>query len=121
MDIGVKELRDWHVNGNAWMDVGYHYVIRRDGTVEIGRPLDQAGAHTTGYNATSIGICLIGGVAQDGTTPESNFITVQWEALKSLLLDLLRQFPQATVHGHNEFAEKACPSFDVQKWWGGQQ
>jgi len=68
MDIGVDVIRQWHMN-KGWSDIGYHYVIRRNGAVELGRDLDkdgdvdeEIGAHAYGHNATSIGICLIGGV-----------------------------------------------------------
>lgn len=116
MDIGAKQIREWHTKGNGWADIGYHGVIRRDGTLESGRPMDQSGAHTTGQNANSIGICLVGGVKEDGKTPESNFTPEQWATLRRVVLDLRKKHPNATVHGHNEFAAKACPSFDVQKW-----
>ena len=121
MDVGAKEIREWHVKGNHWADIGYHGVIRRDGTLESGRPMDQPGAHTSGHNANSIGICLVGGVKEDGKTPESNFTPEQWATLDRVVHELLQKFPNATVHGHNEFAQKACPSFDVQKWWAGVQ
>ena len=117
MDVGVKEIRDWHVNGNGWADIGYHYVIRRDGTLELGRPISKAGAHTTGHNTNSIGICLVGGVKEDGKTPESNFTDAQWATLETVVKEQAERYPNATIHGHNEFAAKACPSFDVQKWW----
>jgi N-acetyl-anhydromuramyl-L-alanine amidase AmpD len=134
MDIGVKTLRDWHAHDNGWDDVAYHFVIRRDGTLEQGRPLERAGAHTTGHNARSIGICLVGGI-QDGTggdanadgiideyenrfrgKPEANYTPAQWATLRRAVKDLKVWFPSATVHGHNEFAARACPCFDVQKW-----
>lgn len=117
MDVGVKEIRDWHIKGNGWSDIGYHGVIRRNGTLESGRPIDQPGAHTSGQNKNSIGICLVGGVKEDGKTPENNFTPEQWATLRRVIHDLLRKYPNATIHGHNEFAQKACPSFDVQKWW----
>ena len=117
MDIGVKEIRLWHVKDNGWSDIGYHGVIRRDGTLESGRPMDQIGAHTAGHNSDSIGICLVGGLADDGKTPERNFTGPQWSTLKRVVVDLVKKHPGATVHGHNEFAAKACPCFDVPDWW----
>lgn len=123
MDVGVKEIRQWHTTpkpkGNGWTDVGYHFVIRRDGVVETGRPLQQSGAHTTGQNKNSIGVCLVGGLAADGKTPESNFTDSQWNALEECVRGLSAKYPSATVHGHNEFAAKACPCFDVKAWWAG--
>lgn len=115
MDIGRKEIDRWHRERGFFM-VGYHYIIRRDGTVETGRPLMQPGAHVQGINDRSVGICMVGGVAKDGKTPEANFTPVQWGALKVLLKELKQKFPAAEIKGHNEFANKACPSFDVQKW-----
>lgn len=142
-DIGAKEIRSWHTDpnkpGGPYTDIGYHVVIRRDGTLESGRSLELSGAHTQGFNANSIGICLIGGI-QDGKggdanedgiieefengqrgAPEANYTPAQWKALERTVRDLLKKFPGATVHGHNEFAKKACPCFDVRKWWAGVQ
>lgn len=115
-DYTVGTIRSWHVQGNGWKDIGYHYVIYLDGSVHGGRPLEQAGAHTAGHNAHSIGICYIGGVAADGKTPKDTRTLQQREALARLVGTLREQFPGATVHGHNEFAAKACPSFNVKKW-----
>ena len=60
-DIDAAEIKKWHVEGNGWSDIGYHYVIKLDGTVEEGRPLERSGAHTLNHNFDSIGICYIGG------------------------------------------------------------
>lgn len=114
-DYTVEQIRKWHVNGNGWQDIGYHFVIYRDGSVHEGRPINQIGAHTFGLNAHSIGICYIGGCASDGETPKDTRTPAQRAALKALVRRLLTEFPGATIHGHNEFANKACPSFDVKK------
>lgn len=121
MDIGAAEIRKWH-KARGWVDIGYHFVIRRDGRIESGRDTDhdgdifeEIGAHTYGYNKNSIGICMVGGMAQDGR-PENNFTKDQWKSLESMVRMLKLQFPKATVHGHREFANKACPCFDVQEW-----
>lgn len=113
-DIGVAEIRQWHTE-KGWSDVGYHYVIRRNGTIEDGRAEDSIGAHTVGYNARSIGICMVGGINKKGAA-ESNFTPPQWLALERLLRVLRAKYPAATIHGHREFAKKDCPSFDVQAW-----
>ena len=115
MDIGRKEIDRWHRERGFFM-IGYHYVVRRDGSVEEGRPLMQPGAHVQGINDRSVGICMVGGVAEDGKTPEANFTPEQWGALKVLLKKLKEKFPHAKIKGHNEFANKACPSFSVQDW-----
>lgn len=114
-DYTVAQIREWHVKGNGWRDIGYHYVIYRDGSVHTGRPVEQIGAHTTGQNANSIGICYIGGYAADGETPKDTRTDAQRIALRRLVKELKEKYPGATVHGHNEFANKACPCFDVRK------
>ena len=114
MDIGTEEIRKWHLE-RGFSDIGYHDVIRRDGSVEEGRPMELAGAHCQGQNAHSIGICLVGGIDEKGK-PENNFTEAQFKSLRRLLQMYKTQHKKATIHGHNEFANKACPSFDVQDW-----
>lgn len=111
----VQQIRDWHVKGNGWRDIGYHYVIYLDGSVHRGRPENRVGAHCTGHNANSIGVCYIGGCAADGKTPKDTRTAAQKAALVKLVAELRHRYGGATVHGHNEFAAKACPSFNVQK------
>ncbi len=117
MDIGVAEIRHWHVHGNKWRDIGYHFVIRRDGTIEDGRPIEVSGAHTGGRNSNSIGVCLVGGVSQDDyTVPENNFTDAQFDALEHLLRQLKADYGIEQVSGHRDYAAKACPSFDVHEF-----
>jgi len=120
MDIGVKEIRKWHVEGNRWNDVGYHYVIRRNGDIEKGRNDAISGAHVAGHNADSIGICLVGGI-DDAGKPASNFARAQWAALEHLVKELMALYPGAAVSGHNDWTTaKACPSFNAKAWWYGK-
>lgn len=112
-DYTVGDIDHWH-KSRGWQCIGYHYVIYRDGSVHTGRPVAQIGAHCTGHNANSIGVCYIGGCAADGKTPKDTRTSQQREALRRLVADLQKQYPGATVHGHREFAAKACPSFDVK-------
>lgn len=116
-DIGVEEIRNWHVRDRRWKDIGYHFVIRLDGTVERGRDLKLAGAHCTGHNARSAGVCYVGGTDRN-MQPKDTRTTAQKAALRRLVRELKKQFPGAEVHGHREFAAKACPCFDVkaEKW-----
>ena len=116
-DISVETIRKWHLN-RGWSDIGYHYVIYLDGSIHDGRPIKRSGAHTKGHNSTSIGVCYIGGVEKDGKTPKDTRTPEQDTALVNFLSALLEQYPEATLHGHNEFAAKACPSFDVQEVYG---
>lgn len=120
-DIGAEEIRGWHLQ-RGWLDIGYHKVIRRDGTIEDGRALDVPGAHARGFNHKSWGICLMGGVESDNKTPESNYTHAQWESLEGLVRELLVKAPQAEVLGHRDLpnVSKACPSFDVRDWWDGR-
>ena len=94
--------------------VGYHFVIRLDGTIEQSRPLDMGGAHCTGYNAHSIGICYIGGLDKSGKHKDTR-TQVKKDVLWSLVKSLQKQYPQATLHGHNEFDPKACPCYKVPR------
>lgn len=114
--VTVKEIDRWH-RDRGFSGIGYHWVVYLDGTVHKGRPEAINGAHTVGQNANSIGVCYIGGVdqkmkAKDTRTPAQRI------ALRELVKDIQSRYPGATVHGHNEFAAKDCPSFDVQKEFG---
>lgn len=118
MDIGVREIDRWH-KGRGWSGCGYHHVIRRDGTVERGRPEAQVGAHAQGHNAHSIGVCLVGGVRrQNGKLiAEDNFTPDQWVALRNLVQQLRAKYPGAKIVGHRDLDQrKECPSFDVRTW-----
>lgn len=115
MDIGKKEIDTWH-RQRGWLMIGYHYVIRRNGEVEVGRELDTIGAHVQDHNHHSLGICLVGGIDDKGD-PEQNFTEEQYNALATLLYQLKVVYPDAQVKGHRNFASKACPSFDVEEWW----
>ena len=111
-DFTVEDITRWH-KARGFATIGYHYVIYRDGSIHEGRPLEQIGAHCVGHNKHSIGICYIGGCASDGKTPKDTRTPEQKEALLSLLKRLKARFPNATIHGHRDFAAKACPSFDA--------
>jgi N-acetylmuramoyl-L-alanine amidase len=113
-DIGVREIDRKH-RCQGYFGCGYHFVIRRSGAVEEGRSIDAPGAHCRGYNARSIGVCLIGGAAPDGT-PENNFTPEQFDALRRLIADRGYLHPGVGVRivGHRDLDPKTtCPSFDV--------
>ena len=101
-DIGVSEIRAMHKR-QGWRDVGYHYVIRRNGTVEKGRPDTQPGAHVQGHNSHSLGICMVGGVNPD-MTAACNFTVEQFRALRALLKKLHTQHPDAVICGHRDLS-----------------
>lgn len=113
-NVTVKDIDTWHKQ-RGFRCIGYHYVIYLDGSIHAGRPESQAGAHCLGHNSHSIGVCYIGGVAKDGKTPKDTRTEAQKESLIKLIKDLKKKYPKATIHGHREYANKACPSFDVQK------
>jgi len=103
-DVDAAEIKRWHLE-RGWADIGYHFVIRRNGDIEGGRPLAQPGAHCEGHNRDSIGTCLVG---------RHGFAEGQIRALKYLHMVLGLQFPGLTVHGHRDFnPRKTCPNFEV--------
>ena len=124
MDIGVEEIRRWHLK-KGWTDIGYHYVIRRDGTVEVGRNNRVQGAHAKGYNHESVSICLVGGVAEEKpkgakyAPAEDNFTPIQYRRLYELIKEMQAMFPDAALLGHRDLPNisKDCPSFDVRRWF----
>ena len=116
MDIGAKDIDRWH-REKGWMMIGYHKVIRRDGTIEDGRPLDKRGAHVKGLNSQSIGVVMIGGMNRSKSGPAINYNDEQWKTLRTLLDDLTEKFPKAKVKGHFNFSPKTCPNFDAEFWY----
>lgn len=117
-NIGVDEIRDWHIKGNGWSDIGYHNVIRREGVIEEGRPISVPGAHAKGYNDHSIGICLVGGL-NDAGKPEANFTFRQYLELKFLVYSYKEKYNIQTVLGHRDLPDvsKDCPCFDVKEFF----
>lgn len=118
LDIGAEEIDAWHKGPpNNWSGIGYHLVIRRSGVVEPGRPLDAIGSHVKGYNSSSVGVCLVGGLDAEGK-PTAMYTEEQWVALMTTLRFLRRMYPDARIQGHRDFpdVDKACPSFDVRDW-----
>jgi N-acetylmuramoyl-L-alanine amidase len=111
--ISLETIKDWHVNGRGWSNVGYHYIIYLDGTIKKGRADNIPGAHCKDFNRKSLGICYVGGVEEDGKTPKDTRTTRQIDSLESLLLTLKAIHTDSTVHGHRDFSNKACPSFDA--------
>lgn len=132
-DIGAEEIREWHL-AKGYRDIGYHFVIRRNGAIEIGRPIDGFGAHVTGFNATSVAICLVGGLLADGKPADvlnplafDTFTVPQMTAAHTAIAFLRRVYPHAKVVGHRDLSPdmdkdgaveksewlKTCPGFDV--------
>ena len=130
-NINAALIRAWH-KSKGWSDIGYHFVIKRDGTIEVGRPLTRMGAGVKGHNKYTIHICLIGGLGADGK-PVDNFYEKQKGSLKVLIDGLCFKFPIKAVKGHRDYSPdknndgvitkdewlKVCPCFDVGEWYYG--
>ena len=118
MDVDAEWIYNIHVNENGWDDIGYHYIIKRDGTTEPGRPEGMAGAHCPATNGSSVGVCLIGGMSEDGED-ENNYTEEQWSSLHNLVVKLQAKYNIHTdaISGHYEKdSRKTCPSFDMNKF-----
>ena len=111
-DYSVDDIRKWHLS-RGFKDVGYHYIIHLDGTVSLGRSPHEPGAHCAGYNKHSIGICYVGGLLNG--KPADTRTDSQKKSLITLLNMMRCTYGDVTIHGHKEFANKACPCFDVNE------
>lgn len=109
----TADIDSWH-KARGFARIGYHYVIYLDGSVHKGRAEEQIGAHCLGHNSSSVGICYIGGLDSKGNAKDTR-TPAQRESLMKLVNEMKMKYPQAKVYGHREFANKACPCFDVKK------
>lgn len=118
-DIGRREITQWHLK-RGFVTIGYHYVIRRDGTIENGRRESEIGAHVSGHNSNSIGVCMVGGVDAQGK-PSDNFTKAQYDTLRVLLGQLKSRYEKAKILGHRDLSPdhhcgmRTCPGFEVSK------
>lgn len=113
-NFDAEDVTRWH-KAKGWSDCGYHYVIKLDGTLEQGRPIQRIGAHAKGFNNESIGICYIGGVDSNGK-PKDTRTEAQTKTLENTIRTLRSVFGELEVKGHKDLPNvaKACPSFDVK-------
>lgn len=109
-DFSAADVDRWH-RAKGWRSIGYHYLVKLDGTVETGRGEELVGAHCLGKNATSIGVCYVGGLKAG--KPVDTRTPAQRIALRRLIAELAARYPSAEIHGHNEFARKECPCFNA--------
>jgi len=113
--VSVNTIRKWHLQ-RGFNDIGYHYVIHLDGKISVGRPIEKVGAHCAYENRGSIGICYVGGMTKDMKKPKDTRTQAQKDSLIKLMHELIYKYNKdMTIHGHNEYANKGCPCFDVQK------
>ena len=115
-----KMWRD-HVRVRKWDSWGYHYYIRRDGTLEELRPVELPGAHVKGFNQKSIGVCYEGGLNNNGE-PMDTRTAEQTVTMYELLVRLMTEYPDAEIVGHRDllkYRTKACPCFDARKEYEG--
>lgn len=110
----VKDITAWHKQ-RGWNRCGYHFVILLDGTIQAGCPIGQIGIHTKGKNTGSVGIGYIGGMTRNMKSAKDTRTPAQVASSKWLISHLCTLFPITRINGHNQFAAKACPSFDMRK------
>jgi N-acetylmuramoyl-L-alanine amidase len=112
----VAEVRRWHVQERGWRDIGYHRIIDRDGRIAVGRSLWEIGAHTVGRNSGTVGVCLLGGHGSSANDRfDDHFTPAQRASLEAYLRELAELTELKRISGHNEFAAKACPGFNVRE------
>jgi len=127
--VSVETVTEWH-RLRGFKTIGYHYLIDVDGAVAEGRSELEPGAHALGFNAHSIGVCLVGGVGGPSKQNPGLYTQAQWDSLKIAVQDLMDRFPEARVVGHRDLSPdldgdgkiepheyfKLCPAFDVPAW-----
>lgn len=113
-DYTVDVIREWHIN-RGWSDIGYHYVIYRNGAIKLGRPIEIQGAHTKGYNEDSIGIVYVGGMDAEGLEAKDTRTLAQRVSMRLLIAYLKAKHGIKDVLGHKQCSSTECPSFDVEQ------
>ena len=116
-DFKAKDIKTMHVK-QGWSDIGYHFIVDLDGTIEPGRDIDKIGAHCLNHNANSIGVCYIGGCDKNMQAKDTR-TQAQKDALLDLVYLLLLQYHLTinNVHAHYEYEKnKACPSYTITQF-----
>lgn len=116
--VTVADVDRWH-KAKGWAGIGYHYLVYLDGTIHQGRSENKIGAHCVGHNSHSIGVCYVGGLANDGKTAKDTRTEAQKAGLLKILKELKARYPNAKIYGHRDFAAKACPCFDAKAEYKG--
>ena len=112
-DVSAADIDLWH-RRRGFRCIGYHYVVRLDGSIEQGRDENTVGAHCTGHNAASIGVVYVGGLDSHGL-PDDTRTPAQRQALRTLLARPRSRHPDATIRSHRDLAAHACPCFDATR------
>lgn len=127
--IGRAQIEEWHV-ARGFSGIGYHFVITRAGDLELGRALEDIGAHVEGFNGRSVGVCMVGGLDERGQgliNAPAQFTPQQWATARILVAFLRRLYPDARICGHRDLSPdanrdgkieqrewlKTCPGFDA--------
>lgn len=113
-EVSVDTIRQWHVRDNGWADIGYHQIVHLDGSVSPGRPESQVGAHVAGHNTGTLGYVYVGG-CDKAMKPKDTRTPAQKATMIRLTKEAIAKYGITKVSGHNQYAAKACPSFDVRK------
>lgn len=113
-DYTVEQIKQWHLK-RGFNDIGYHYIVYRNGGVHKGRAEEIIGAHCVNHNSISIGVCYVGGLAKDNKTAKDTRTAQQKESLIKLLRELKSKYPNAKIYPHYKFAKKACPCFNAEE------
>ena len=134
VNMTVQQIRRMHIKDRGWSDIGYHYVVLLDGTIEPGRDVNIIGAHVSGYNSHSIGVVYVGGLDKNGKAKDTRN-ELQKNALLRLLMDLKKLYPGAVIKGHRDYSPdknhngiiepkewiKSCPCFDASSEYSDLQ
>lgn len=134
-DVGRLQIEEWHL-ARGFSSIGYHFVIRRNGVIELGRDLREIGAHAEGHNSNSVAVCMVGGLdygraplmySSPDARPTDGYTPEQWESARKLVAVLRLIYPAAKVCGHRDLSPdenhdgkiqprewlKSCPGFDA--------
>ena len=114
-EVSLETIRKWHLQ-RGFNDIGYHFVVHIDGKISVGRDISKIGAHCSGQNKGSIGICYVGGMSKDMKKAKDTRTQAQKDSLINLMHELIYKYNKdMQIFGHRDFAPKACPSFDARK------
>ena len=114
-NISIRTVDEWH-RKRGMLKVGYHFFIRREGLIEVGRGVNDIGAHTKEHDLDSVSVCLAGGLNTRGIVAP-DYAKEQLETLFVLVKTLKHMYPDAKVVCHRDLSTTECPSFNVKEWW----